>query len=480
MINTFIAALVALFFWGKTSKDIEEKTQLASGLRTCIYGVLAFMVLVFYVKTNQVATVFYTIQLSGLKQTVNANGEVADTIATIELTNKFSSNITENFVINKTEHSEEADKIRGVFEKGGLFMALNLHNGSEYKLRINPRVEKLGNDIKKQYGYAPEISFGEYPLDAYSHAYMLNYMTSSIPSLIPFFPTFYLEKKVGLEDNIGVYQEAKMSDCESFGEGLTASARIEDVSGQTHEVTNQNLLREMYVGNFVFCDTITTLTNYHYKYNFDNNFIQRMNFFTAADISQYTCDVHLESDCYIERMKIMYDLPIEINPHDSCMIMTSYSFVVKGDFLNKEIANQGNYRFHVKFPTLANLQLIRSLILTTLLTALASLFFFNLFYLFRKRLMRFKEEHISQFSAERLKKFRKKMCFLAIAIMVFFVYVTLRIYKEQPFHIKIEIFDWLFNYYDWLLWAILVLLSFILYFMFGKAFIINKKNEQKQ
>ena len=94
--------------------------------------------------------------------------------------------------------------------------------------------------------------------------------------------------------------------------------------------------------------------------------------------------------------------------------------------------------------------------------------------------MRFKEEHISQFSAERLKKFRKKMCFLAIAIMVFFVYVTLRIYKEQPFHIKIEIFDWLFNYYDWVLWAILVLLSFILYFMFGKAFIINKKNEQKQ
>ena len=48
MINTFIAALVALFFWGKSSKDLDEKTQLASWVRTCVYGVLAFLVLVFY------------------------------------------------------------------------------------------------------------------------------------------------------------------------------------------------------------------------------------------------------------------------------------------------------------------------------------------------------------------------------------------------------------------------------------------------
>jgi hypothetical protein len=34
MINTFISAIIALFFWGKASKDVEEKTQLASKTRT--------------------------------------------------------------------------------------------------------------------------------------------------------------------------------------------------------------------------------------------------------------------------------------------------------------------------------------------------------------------------------------------------------------------------------------------------------------
>lgn len=476
MINTFIAAIVALFFWGKSSKDLEEKTQLSSWLRTCVYGVLAFMVLVFYVKTYQVATVFHTIQVKGFKETVNANGEIADTIATIELVNKFSSNITENYTIRKTGHSEETDEIRKISEKGGIFLAINLHNGPKYNLRIDPQLEKLDNDIKKQFGYVPEKTFGDYPLDAYSHAYMVNYMTSSIPSLIPLFPTFSLNKKFGLEETHGLYEEIEISDCDSYGEGVTASTKIKDVGGQTHEVANPVFLREMYISNGIVCDTITNEENYHYKFLFDNNFIQSMNFFTAADISQYTCDIHLESDCYIERMKFMYDLPIEMNPHDSSMVMTSYSFVVKGDFLNKDIANQGSYRFHVKFPTLANLQLIRSLILTTLLTALVSLFFLNLFYCIRKHVISFKEKHISQISVERTKIFRKRICVLAYAIMALLVYVTLRIFNEHPFHIKIEIFDWLSAYYGWLILAVLALLCVLLYFFFRKAY-IKKTNK---
>ena len=203
-----------------------------------------------------------------------------------------------------------------------------------------------------------------------------------------------------------------------------------------------------------------------------------MNFFTAADISQYTCDINLESDCYIERMKIMYDLPIEINSQDSNMIMTSYSFILKGDFLNKDIANQGSYRFHVKFPTLANLQLIRSLILTTLLTALVSLFFLNLFYLFRKYVIRFKDKHISEISVEKTKIFRKRIFTLAFVIMAFIVYVTWRIYKERPFHIDIETHDWLFSYYVWVVLAILVILCVLLYLMFRKAYTIKKKDKK--
>lgn len=478
MINTFIAAIVTLFFWGKSSKDLEEKTQLASWVRTCIYGFLTFLVLVFYIKTYQVATVSHTIQVMGVKESVNADGQVADTIATIDLVNKFSSNITENFVVNKVD-DPAADELKRISETSGLFMALNLHSGPKYKSIKNPKLEKIENEIRMKYGYVPEATFGKYTLNdyyPYNHAYLLCYITSSIPSLIPFFPTMKLEDKQDL-GKYGGYQEVIMGDCDSYGEGLVSSTRVNDIDGNMHEVNNNDFLHERYVGTTVFCDTITNKETYHYKFHFVKNFLQSMNFFTAADISQYTCDINLETDCHIKRMKITYDLPIEINSQDSNMIMTSYSFVVKGDFLNKDIANQGSYRFHVKFPTLANLQLIRSLILTTLLTALVSLFFLNLFYCIRKHVISFKEKHISEISVEKAKIFRRKICFLAFVIMGILVYVTWRICMEQPFHIKIETYVWLYSYYIWVIIAVIVILCILLYIMFRKAYIIKKKSK---
>ena len=480
MINTFIAAIVALFFWGKSTKDIEEKTQLASKMRTCVYGVLTFLVLVFYIKTYQVATVFHTIQTLGVKESVNANGELADSIPSIRLVNKFSSNITENFILNKTD-DPDADDLKSISETGGLFMAINLHSGPAYKSRKNPKIEKAENEIRMINGYVPEATFGKYTLNdyyPYNHAYLLCYITSSIPSMIPFFPTYKVEKKKEL-DNSGMSQEIIMSDWDSYGEGLISSTRIKDIDGNTHEVINKDNIHERYVGTTAICDTITNLKDYHYKFHFERNFLQSMNFFTAADISQYTCDIHLETDCYIEQMKISYDLPIEINPHDSCMKVSSYSFVLNGDFLNKQIANQNSYRFHVKFPTLANLQLIRSLILTTLLTALVSLFFCNLFYLFRKWFISFKEKHISEISVEKTKIFRKRIYFLTFVILAFVVYVTWwRIYIEQPFHIGIETYDWLYSYYVWIALAVLVIICLILYIMFRKAYTIKKKDKK--
>ena len=480
MINTFIAAIVALFFWGKSTKDIEEKTQLASKMRTCVYGVLAFLVLVFYIKTYQVATVFHTIQVIGLKESVNANGELADSIETINLDNKFSSNITENFILNKVD-DPDADELKRISETSGLFMAINLHSGPAYKSRKSPKIEKTENEIRMINGYVPEATFGKYTLSdyySYNHAYLFCYITSSIPSMIPFFPTKKVEKKEEL-GNLGGYQEIIMGDCDSYGEGLVSSTRVNDVDGNTHEVFNNDFLHERYVGTAVFCDTITNLEAYHYKFHFVKNFMQSMNFFTAADISQYTCDINLETDCHIKRMRISYDLPIEINPHDSCMRVSSYSFILNGDFLNKQIANQSSYRFHVKFPTLANLQLIRSLILTTLLTALVSLFFCNLFYLSRKWFISFKDKHISEISVEKTKIFRKRIYFLTFVILAFVVYVTWwRIYIEQPFHIDIETYDWLYSHYVWVALAVLVIICLILYIMFRKAYTIKKKDKK--
>ena len=89
MINTFIAALVALFFWGKSSKDVEEKTQFASWTRTIVYGVLMCVILVFYIKTYQVATVIHSIEMKGIRSSVDSTGHIVDTIAAINIRNFF-------------------------------------------------------------------------------------------------------------------------------------------------------------------------------------------------------------------------------------------------------------------------------------------------------------------------------------------------------------------------------------------------------
>lgn len=456
MINTFIAAIVALFFWGKSSKDIEEKTQLASWLRTLVYGVLTFLVSVFYVKTYQVATVCHSIDLMGIRTSINSNGDVADTIATIDLTNKFSSHITEDYFTRKTALKNERLAMKS--EAGGLFIALNLHSGSEYESKNNPAFEVL--------------ACGGHPLEFYKHVYQLNYITSSIPSLVPLFPTIKIEKENEIDEN-GLYGSVLVTDCDSYKDNITSHLKVEGVDGDSLQIDDQELLREMYCGFYVLGDTLNT-PNFHYRFSYENNFSQKLNFFTAADISQYTCDIDIKSDCYVKRMEICYDLPIEINPHDSCMRVSSYSFIVKGDFLNEDIVNDGNHRFHVKFPTLANLQLIRSLILTTLLTALVSLFFCNLFYLVRKKILSFKEKHISQINEEKAKRFRIKICVLALVFMLFIVYVACRIFVDHPFHINLQTYDWVYYYIDWIVAGIIILLCLLFYFMFRKAYTIKK------
>ena len=58
----------------------------------------------------------------------------------------------------------------------------------------------------------------------------------------------------------------------------------------------------------------------------------------------------------------------------------------------KEISQRG-VNFHVKYPTMENKQLIRSLLLTTLLTAIVSLFLANLYHSSRKTIISIKEKY---------------------------------------------------------------------------------------
>lgn len=91
MINGFIAAFIALFFWRRGTKETEEKTRLASKLRTFIYFVLSVVVGVFFYKTYQVTTILNSISVLPVRASFDASGVLADNIDKIEIFNRFSS-----------------------------------------------------------------------------------------------------------------------------------------------------------------------------------------------------------------------------------------------------------------------------------------------------------------------------------------------------------------------------------------------------
>ena len=463
MINSFIAAIVALFFWGKTTKDIEEKTQLASWWRTIIYGVLTFAVAVFYVKTCQVATLTHTINALTYKGNYDEKGGTRDTIHKIDIYNRFSTGITENTF--KNQLNNESRQLLERNEAGGMHIGLRILHKEGDTIKTNPEY----SHIKTKNGY---IS-----LNSVSHAYEVQYLTNFIPSLIPFFISKN-EVKEGISDSTMAYYKTIDSDYNSYSGGKFARIATRNLDGGDDTIRIEKF--NAYINDILFTDTMSNAGYYDVKYDTENNYINRLGFFTAADISQYTCAFKINSDIYIKELFVGYDLPIEINPYDSCMSVSSKSFIVRGDFLNKEIVNQADvdyYVFHVKFPTLANMQLIRSLILTTLLTALVSLSLLNLFYRIRKHFVDFRENHVTEISKERVAGFRIKMYCLLVLILLFISYVTWRILNDNPFYIDIDTADFLYSHYVLILIGVIVVFTIIIYLLFRKVYFINKKKK---
>ena len=108
-------------------------------------------------------------------------------------------------------------------------------------------------------------------------------------------------------------------------------------------------------------------------------------FFTAADISQYTLSLAIRSKCNINNVRIEYDIPIEIASSGKDLNIGTKSFGIYGDLLKSSLDGHAMI-FHIKLPTMANLQQIRNLILTTILTVLITLFLscLNNIYVYRK------------------------------------------------------------------------------------------------
>ena len=453
-IDVLLASLISVFFLGKATKDVEEKTQLASKMRTIVYLVLTIVVGIFYYKTQQVATIYNYIFIEGHRATRDTLKHCVDTISGIRIVNHFSSaGINDNTIIDNFQDKD-------VLDKGGIQVKIGSHIGDEYTYETKKDKE---NSI---YYKSPYNNLGI--------VYELFSVSTKVPSLFPFFftyehnsPQIFTEFS---EIEYGYYDLNKNPD-------LVKYYKINNLIGKEYP---DEIIPAPFSNAFVTTAKLRVDKDVTDKVKKDNHTINLLvtclskeqnffNIFTAADISQYVSHVSITSSAHVRALEICHDTPIRANSFDSCVHVGSYSIRIEGKLLEEQMKNMA---IHVELPTLANLQLLRSLILTTLLTALISLFFCNVYYLARRKILKCKEDYVESINKDKLKRLMVFIYFLsALIIWAVFRYIWVLI-KNRPINVPS---DW-FVYYI-ILFIVIVLITFIYIINRIKRIITFKKQK---
>ena len=455
-INAIIAAFLSLFFWGKTTKDIDEKTKLASKTKTLVYLVLSFVVGIFYYKTCQVATIYNDIIIDGVKESVNPDGQKVDTIEYIDINNKFSSGGVQN---------RESKAFKEENDEAYIHIGFKVPNGEQYKHVIREDYQDI-TILEPEYADAENI-FG---IDVYSN---------SIPHFYPFLPSVnkirepYVDKKSEYVSGWTCYfsSDTRPEQFKSVAVGLNDDGKKK--IGKK-EVTRKDVYcsstfiahrKQNDFGYTIFgCKVFSTFSN-------------SLDFFTAADLSQYIHCFNIRSDLPIKKLFLLYDVPVELSIDEPDIYHATQGIIIYNPFLKHHVYQPEemgpSMPLHIKLPTLANLQLIRSLILTTLLAALVSLFFSNLYLVIRKKALEIKENKIETISEEKVKIFRLKLNILLFILLALIIYITWHLLTDSPLHINQFFFD--YNYY--IFFIVLIVLALYIYIQFKKAYRIKRKDK---
>ena len=176
--------------------------------------------------------------------------------------------------------------------------------------------------------------------------------------------------------------------------------------------------------------------------------VNSMDFFTAGDLSQYTYCIVVNSDLYVNRLDVVYNVPIEVSNQAEGLVLHANAFsVVDAELLNKEIGSRP-MMFLVKLPSMANLQQIRSLLLTAIITALFSLFCTNLFYRVRKWAIQYKRNHglkiseLRQIDVKRINNYRWFLYIIVFSLLTIILVVVLMSALGYVFLIEYDNLGW--------------------------------------
>ena len=311
----------------------------------------------------------------------------------------------------------------------------------------------------------------------------MHYFTSP-PSLIPLFPKVNLNSEGWTRIGDSFMQKLSIKNIRDDN-----NLFLQDNNGAQITISNKlkKALNRGIVSEAIFAShnvKSTELPISTFPISVANSIANSLNLLTAADISQYTYQINIKTDCPILFLYAYFDTPIEIVASDIEIDNRNVSsFRIKGKEINRLRKEVGDYlTVHIKLPTMENLQMMRSLFLTTVLSAIVSLFLSNFYFLMRKHINRRRfllpYSKAKKLDQKRVRKFIKyarlvSLIFIAFAILL----PTIFIWKGDMWLIPIKLSD----YFEYFLLVTIVFVILIAIFIRNHAasLVLTKKRRKE-
>lgn len=353
MITVFfsaIAVIIGVMFLRNRPVQIVQ----GNWVKTLVYFVAVVIVGVFFYKTNQVATLYSQINIEAYKASFlkGHTPVIIDSIREILIANHYASE-SFNDAIREVDDSKFTD----------VSLVIESPRHADYIIK-----EKASRD-----SIVGMCNHMEIPPNHLGRMYQVIYGSATLPNFFPIHIQRNETKPIEFRDTY--IRKSSYTKNEHDSEG-TLSILTDKGFVALEGDFKPNGLQKFHskYATLLACDNLHTNAALKYDGSIEGSIFD---FFTAADISQYIMGLSVYSDCPIDAIQVKYDIPIEISNDENGITSGTFAFWlhsgVLGDILKGHV-----HHFHVKLPTMANVQLVRSFILTTILTALFTLFLASL------------------------------------------------------------------------------------------------------
>ena len=452
-----IAALITAGFWGSTTKDQDEKINHAGFARVLIFGLLSWFTFIVFVKTYQMATVNNQVNIQSFCGKYDKTGDHPVDSALVE------------FVFHVANDELRAEKFNYESQKtifvdsanlSGVFISINTNASDSCSFNLNRKHarnalnaiiigKKLLSTGLPLYSLAQQLpdstkgldnipddvttSMFCYGMKDVKYFYALNYDAPVIPSVLPWVKMDY--------KNSGKPKTANSQDytCSIWSPIDTSQVNPFHVAPEHKLSFVRRLNLATSYANLFFCASASdTVRNFSYFAR--RRDINSFNLLTAADISQAEFSYKVYSELPVYHLKVWFDTPTEfgvISPTPDYVNEDSFGYTDLSKI--KQVLNT-TMRIHTRFPALESRQLIRSLLLTTILTSLVTLFVQSLILWLRHVRRRFRNIDAAALSEKHMKinvwRILYALFIAALASALF--YVSWRIWNDKPFIVDYE------------------------------------------